>query len=232
MSVSPEHLDAIPVPIGYTKGRQTYDRRNKSWVADDSREHTHDRKILLLRVGRDSGFGGLGPLFPDGTFEYVPIPEDPNRVSERSLFFHDIPARSGGSVARFVPAKHKKGTAHYDPEFGAFTYGNPSRNKRGQLLRLDTGDILVFNVGLRPPEMSHGSKLYIVGYLTIQQAHAITSLFPWPPTEHKHLWGNAHFRRSRGVPRALLSSRVIQQAADCWPKLNSCPIRSRTSFQI
>lgn len=31
MSVSPEHLDAISVPIGYTKGRQTYEKRNTSW---------------------------------------------------------------------------------------------------------------------------------------------------------------------------------------------------------
>jgi Nucleotide modification associated domain 3 len=34
------------------------------------------RKALLLRVGIDRGTGGgLGPIFPDGTFEYVPIPE-------------------------------------------------------------------------------------------------------------------------------------------------------------
>ena len=65
---------------------------------------TDTSQILLLRVGMDLGFGGLGPLFPDGTFEYVPIPDDPSRVSKRSLFFQDIPARSGGSLV-CVPVK-------------------------------------------------------------------------------------------------------------------------------
>ncbi len=33
-------------------------------------------KALLLRVGLDRGTGGaLGPIYPDGTFEYIPIPE-------------------------------------------------------------------------------------------------------------------------------------------------------------
>ena len=36
-------------------------------------------RILLLRVGMDLGYGGLGPLFPNGRFEYVPIPENPKK---------------------------------------------------------------------------------------------------------------------------------------------------------
>jgi hypothetical protein len=153
-------------------------------------------KILLLRVGMDLGFGGLGPLFPDGTFEYVPIPE--SETTERPLFFRDIPARSGGSVTRFVPARHRNGPAHYDPEFKTFTYGDPTKNKRGQLLRLRSGDILVFYAGLRPPEQIQGSKLYIIGYLIVRQIHAITRLTPWPRPEFERLWGNAHFRRNKG----------------------------------
>jgi len=155
-------------------------------------------RILLLRVGMDLGFGGLGPLFPDGTFEYVPIPDDPGCVSERSLYFPDIPARSGGSVARFVPRRHSDSPAHYDPEFDTFTYGDPTRNKRAQVLRLTQGDMLVFYAGLRPPEESHGSRLFIIGYFTIVQVHAIKTLRPWPPPEYMPLWGNAHLRRDRG----------------------------------
>lgn len=157
---------------------------------------TDTNKVLLLRVGMDLGFGGLGPIFPDGTFEYVPIPDEPSRVSGRSLFFRDIPARTGGSITRFVPARHKDSPAHYDPEFDTFTYGDPARNKSRQLLRLDEGDMLVFYAGLRPREETQGPKLYIIGYLTILQVHAITNLGSWPPPEYKHLWGNAHLRRN------------------------------------
>ena len=167
--------------------------------------NTDTIKVLLLRVGMDLGFGGLGPLFPDGTFEYVPIPDDPRLVSERSLFFRDIPARTGGSVAQFIPERHKGSPAHYDPEFDTFTYGDPSRNKRRQLLRLCEGDMLVFYAGLRPSEESQGSKLYIIGYLTIIQSHAITSLSPWPPHEHQSLWGNAHLRRKTGDEHLVIA---------------------------
>lgn len=178
-----------------------------------------NNQILLLRVGMDLGFGGLGPLFPDGTFEYVPIPDDPSLVSERSLFFRDIPARSGGDIARFVPARHKEGPAHYDPEFDTFTYGDPTRNKSRQLLRLHRGDLLVFCAGLRPPEHPQGSKLYIIGYIFIRRIHAITSLCPWPPPKYKCLWANAHFRRNEGDEGLVIAegdpptSRLLGRAA-------------------
>lgn len=58
--------------------------------------------------------------------------------------------------------------------------------------------MLVFYAGLRPPQETRGSKLYIIGYLTVVQAYAITDLNPWPPPEHRHLWRNAHLRRDRG----------------------------------
>ena len=33
-------------------------------------------QVVLLRVGIDTGSGGiLGPLFSDGLFEYIPIPD-------------------------------------------------------------------------------------------------------------------------------------------------------------
>ena len=33
-----------------------------------------DMQVILLRVGIDTGSGGIhGPLFKDGTFEYIPI---------------------------------------------------------------------------------------------------------------------------------------------------------------
>ena len=43
------------------------------------------RKALLLCVGIDRGTGGaLGPIFTDGTFEYVPIPERKRTRNHRS----------------------------------------------------------------------------------------------------------------------------------------------------
>lgn len=156
------------------------------------------RKALLLRVGIDSGCGGtLGPIFPDGTFEYVPIPESSQCVSPRSLYFRDLPARHGGTLAQYVPAKYREAAAHYDPEFETFTYGDPTRNKRVQLLRLDDGDLLVFYAGLRPVESWAASRLYIIGYFTVASVESVNATNSWPPPNFLHLLGNAHLRRNR-----------------------------------
>ncbi len=153
---------------------------------------------LLLRVGIDSGCGGtLGPIFPDGTFEYVPIPESSQYLSPRSLYFRDLPARHGGMLAQYVPAKYREAAAHYDPEFETFTYGDPTRNKRAQLLRLDDGDLLVFYAGLSPVESRAASRLYIIGYFTVASVESISAANSWPPPNFSHLLGNAHLRRNR-----------------------------------
>jgi hypothetical protein len=155
-------------------------------------------KMLLLRVGIDLGCGGtLGPIFPDGTFEYVPIPENSQYVSPRSVYYHDLPARHGGTLAQYVPRRYREAAAHYDPEFETFTYGDPTRNKRAQLLRLDDGDLLVFYAGLRPVGSRTASRLYVIGYFTVASAESIDPTNPWPPTDALHLLSNAHLLRNQ-----------------------------------
>ncbi|MBI2292342.1 MAG: hypothetical protein HYU73_18905 [Betaproteobacteria bacterium] len=155
-------------------------------------------RVLFLRVGIDSGCGGtLGPIFPDGTFEYVPIPESSEHVSPRSLYFRDLPARHGGTLAQYVPRRYREAAAHYDPEFDTFTYGDPGRNKRAQLLHLGDGDLLVFYAGLRPLGDRATSRLYIIGYFTVASVESINPENPWPPTDAPHLLRNAHLRRNR-----------------------------------
>ena len=86
--------------------------RNKTRACRSANEVSHvvgANQILFLRVGMDLGFGGLGPIFPDGRFEYVPIPENPKKTSSRSLYFSGIAARSGGTLDRFAPPRHRTG---------------------------------------------------------------------------------------------------------------------------
>lgn len=166
----------------------------------------------------DLGYGGLGPLFPDGTFEYVPIPDNPRKTSSRTLSFSQIRGRSGRDIEQFVPTKYRGGPAHLDPEFETFTYGDPTRNKRQQLLRLTGGDMLVFYAGLRPQEQRHGSLLYIIGYFTIEKSYDVAGTEPWPSASLKHLWNNAHFRRKACDPGLVVvqgepnSSRLLRTA--------------------
>jgi hypothetical protein len=177
------------------------------------------RKALLLRVGIDSGCGGtLAPVFADNTFEYVPIPERPELQSPRSLFYDQLPARHGGTLAQYVPPRYRHAAAHYDPEFETFTYGDPTKNKRRQLLRLEEGDLLLFYAGLRPLESREPARLYLIGYFTVATVACVEPGDTWPAPEHEHLQGNAHLRRKvpdpglvvvRGYP---LSSALLERA--------------------
>jgi len=73
-------------------------------------------KALLIRVGIDSGAGGgLAPIFPDGSFDYIPIPEDAHSVESRRYCTEK--GRSGICFSEFVPKKNKRRKLHYDPEF-------------------------------------------------------------------------------------------------------------------
>jgi len=175
-------------------------------------------QILLLRVGMDLGFGALGPLFANASFEYIPIPEDPGKASSRAIFFSQILLRTGGTAEQYLPKRYRESPAHYDPEFETFTYGDPTRNKRGQLLRLTRDDILIFYAGLRPPAQQRGSRLYLIGYFTVKNIHDVTTVHPWPPPALKHLWANAHFRRKKADPGLVVvegspqKSRLLRKA--------------------
>ncbi|MDE2166749.1 MAG: hypothetical protein KGJ66_10500 [Alphaproteobacteria bacterium] len=135
---------------------------------------TRDRKALLLRVGIDRGTGGaLAPIFANGTFEYVPIPEECGTNSTDT--YATLRARDGGSVARFLPARLAGLHPHIDPDFRAMTYGDAAPRKRTQLNRLCPGDLLVFYAGLTPVPPVDTPRLFVVGYLEVKNVHRLTA---------------------------------------------------------
>ncbi|WP_167355466.1 Nmad3 family putative nucleotide modification protein [Cupriavidus alkaliphilus] len=149
--------------------------------------------MLFLRVGVDRGCGGcLAPQFEDGSFEYVPIPESKAVSLNRGVSYSEIPARSGGTLLRWV---RQDGLAHYDPEFESFTYGEPNNPKRLQLLRLQPGDYLVFYAGFHGATISAGT-CFVIGYFCVKMVHEVRHEDTWPPAHLVHLHRNAHFRRS------------------------------------
>lgn len=81
--------------------------------------------VVLLRVGVDSGSGGIqGPLFDDGSFELIPIP-DGSGVGLRT--YGNTQGVKGLPYSAYFPASRRntvEGQAmHVDPEFASFTYG-------------------------------------------------------------------------------------------------------------
>src|SRR5688572_18435192 len=134
-------------------------------------------QVVLLRVGIDSAYGGSqGPLFDDGSFEFIPIP-DANHLDERS--YGNTVGREGRAFVEYFPPSRRAAmrdqSMHVDPEFATFTYGDPTIPKRA-LLRLEPGDLLVFYCGLQRWDEGTGwdrndnPALYLAGYFEVKLA--------------------------------------------------------------
>lgn len=139
--------------------------------------HPMKKQVVLLRVGIDSGCGGIhGPLFEDGTFEFICIP-DRKRVSVHT--YGNSVGGDGKSLVGYFPESRRKLMAeqhvHVDPEFETFTYGDPTTPKRS-LRSLMPGDYLVFYCGLQEWDSANGwnwdrrPALYLAGYFEVALA--------------------------------------------------------------
>jgi hypothetical protein len=128
-------------------------------------------KIAMLRIGIDAGSGGIqGPLFRDGTFEYIPIPDGFGK-DERT--YGNTTGKYGKKLVDYFPearkAKMKNQAIHFDPEFVTFTYGDPTPPKAG-LRCLQQGDMLIFYCGLEGWDFKSPPSLYLMGYFEITAA--------------------------------------------------------------
>lgn len=127
-------------------------------------------KGLLLRVGIDMGSGGcLAPIFKDGSFEYIPVPEI--RPTSENKVYENMVGITGRRIVEFVPKKIRYSQPHYDPEFDTFTYGDPTKPKRDQLSKLDHGDLLVFYAGLKPIDWESKPRLFVIGYFDVEEVY-------------------------------------------------------------
>ena len=101
--------------------------------------------------------GGInGPIFPDESFEFIPIPENPNNTTETrtysTLKVNNV--EHGSFMSDFVPSDIQDYLVHFDPDFENFTYADPSdmkKSKRGGMLKkLSIGDYIFFVASLVP----------------------------------------------------------------------------------
>jgi hypothetical protein len=169
-------------------------------------------RVVLLRVGVDAGEGGIqGPLFRDGSFDYVPIPDSRNLTN---LTYGEKRGRHGRLLCDYWRAgkrreKYRKQTIHFDPEFVTFTYGDPTIPKQS-LRRLQPGDLLVFYAGLQPWSKVRGfhgdPHLYIIGYFVVRVVgHAVGLFQQYSRSEIKRIFANSPHL----VKGAKISDRLI-----------------------
>ncbi|MFC7096981.1 hypothetical protein [Halobaculum marinum] len=101
-------------------------------------------RAVAINVAANTNLPGRrGPVSPDGSFVYVPIPED-EPTSDPVATYADL------DLAEYVPDDAVDLPVHLDPEFAgvlgreAYTYGDPHGVKARPLSQLNPGDSLLF----------------------------------------------------------------------------------------
>lgn len=162
-------------------------------------------KVVLLRVGIDSDSGGMqGPLFGNGSFEFVPIPVESDYKNRRRG--HQTISTYGNTLGNYKRRlidyfperrqnKYRDQPIHQDPEFGTCTYGDPTRPK-ARLRNLGPGDLLVFYAGLEGwGDCKAEPGLYIIGYFEVLKAGRVEK---FAKREIQTVFGkNAHVKDER-----------------------------------
>lgn len=153
-------------------------------------------QALLLRVGLDNGSGGgLAPIYEDGTFDYIPIPESYETTQQQS--FNEVTTRDGQPYAKYLNTDYEISPLHLDPEFTSYTYGDPTQ-KRFQLAELSEDDLLIFYAGLKPEDPEGEPRLYVIGYFTVKNVHELDKKTPTERAElFDQLESNAHVKRTK-----------------------------------
>lgn len=163
-------------------------------------------RTYLVNVGANTSHGFASPIFPDGTFEFLPIPEDrdlsgPHAVRYGALVSHNAP---GSSLRAFVPRRLWGWPAHNDPEFETFTYGDRCETspRAASLRRVVPGDTILFIARL--VEWENGARtgrhgFYLIGFLQVEEV--LRDVASRPP-EHvlRGFQANAHVRRGLSDP--------------------------------
>lgn len=130
-------------------------------------------RAVAINVGANTSLPGFrGPIYPDGRFEYIPIPER-EPVGEWVSTYADL------GLSMSIPDSISDRRVHLDPAFAeyphcsTYTYGDEHAVKAGPLSTLAAGDLVFFyatlsQVGSNPrrwitPEWG----AYIIGSFTL-----------------------------------------------------------------
>ncbi len=157
-------------------------------------------KGCIVNVGVNASHGSIrSPLFPNGRFILLPIPERKGFENcPEILTYSDILKDTGSLRKRILPSRHFNTKVHNDPEFETYTYGDypGSVPKASKLKRLGTGDYIFFLSRLVEfdGEAYGTAGFYIVGYLRIERIFRDIARKPSQQILSS-ISGNAHVKR-------------------------------------
>ncbi|MFB6303856.1 MAG: hypothetical protein ABEH47_01720 [Haloferacaceae archaeon] len=194
-------------------------------------------RAVAINVAANTQLPGVrGPVYPDGRFEYVPIPE-------REPTDDPVPTYADLDLAVDLPPELSDRRVHLDPEFAgvhgrtAYTYGDEHGVKAGPLSTLDPGDSLLFYATLslhedgpdasgtaaanRAPFVLDDWGAYLIGEFRVAEAVTGEAFRGLPAAARRRFDSNAHLRRAafdarvlvRGDDRSRLFDRAVPLSA-------------------
>jgi hypothetical protein len=169
-------------------------------------------RAIAINVAANTNMPGFrGPIYPDGSFEYVPIPE-------REPTGETVPTYADLDLRLPIPDDVADTPVHLDPEFAGYadceryTYGDEHGVKAGPLSDLDPGDYLFFYATLSTHDWpddedpaSAGERLdwiapdwgaYVVGHFRVRRAITGEQYRDLPADDRRVFASNAHIRRA------------------------------------
>jgi hypothetical protein len=165
-------------------------------------------RLYVVNVGvniADAARHGMrSPIFPDRTFEFVPIKEASKFATCPAVpRYCDLPThtRRAESLAAYVDEKVSRYRVHNDPEFETFTYGDVMTSRAANLKHVKDGDHLWFlarlwnHDGLR---WNEESDFYFIGRFEVEQNVLVrpdSRLDHFSTDFFQRIERNAHYRR-------------------------------------
>jgi len=160
--------------------------------------------VFIINVGVNASHGQLrSPVFDDGTFEFIPIPEQGRRrcCPECGTLprYCDLESFNGLNLSKFIPAKYYHCRVHNDPEFVSYTYGDyPTISPRAtNLQKVEKGDSIFFLARLvkyRNEVFTKDAGFYLIGYFEVEDI--LKEVTARPKRSIGKFINNAHMRRA------------------------------------
>jgi hypothetical protein len=181
-------------------------------------------RSIAINVGANTNVPGVrGPVYPDGQFEYVPIPEEKPTQEP-------VPTYADLGLDVDLPEGVHDTPVHLDPEFAEYptcerySYGDDHGVKAGPLSKLEPGDFLLFYATLT----FHGDPnaaadwvapdwgAYLIGEFRVARAVTGEDYAALAPDERAAFANNAHVKRDPVDAKVFVegdeSSRLFEHA--------------------
>ena len=191
-------------------------------------------KAIAINVAANTNLPGFrGPIYPDGSFVYVPIPER-KPTAEPVVTYEELLAALG-ELPFSVDEQTRQLPVHLDPEFAGYptcsqyTYGDEHGVKAGPLGKLDSGDSLYFYATLTrhdpPDSVETGPAVdwvapewgaYLIGEFRVDRVYDSDDCAQLSEVDRRPVASNAHCKREAFDAKVLVvgsnDSKLFDQA--------------------